>query len=181
MLKKIRRADKVRKVDDLREAVASSTGLILTNYRGMTVAEMSELRKRLEETGCRFTVTKNTLLARALPDAPQELKALLTGPTAVAVCGDDPAASAKALLAYLRELRKPEVLVKGAYVAGRVMSPEGVTALSQLPPRPVVLGQALGAVQSPLSGFVGTLNAVLSEFVRTLQALADQRQQQPAA
>ena len=172
---------KTAAVEELKGALARSQGLVLTNYRGLTVAEITELRKRLREVGAEYHVTKNTLLIRAFGDMPDALKDLLQGPTAIAFCHGDPVAVSKALFGFLRDLRKPEVSVKGAYLEGRVFSAEEVVALSKLPPRPVILGQVLGTIQAPLSNFVGTLHGVLSEFARTLQARADQLQGQTAA
>ncbi|MCC6729204.1 MAG: 50S ribosomal protein L10 [Chthonomonadales bacterium] len=174
------RADKVETVAGLSEIYERSNGAILTNYRGLTVAEITGLRRKLRESGGAYHVVKNTLFRRVLGESlAPELDALLTGPTGIAFA-DDPVATSKALLDYLRDLRKPDVVVKGAYVEGRVYSPEQVTALSRIPPREIVLGQALGTLQAPLSDFAGTMNGVMSEFARTLQALADQRQAEAA-
>lgn len=153
---------------------------MLTNYRGLDVAEITALRGKLREAGAEYHVVKNTLFRRAFGDPPAELLALLTGPTALALCHQDPVAPSKALLAFLRDLRKSDVTVKGAYVDGRVLNADQVVALSKLPPKPIILGQVVGTIQGPLSGFVGTLHGALSEFARTLQALADQRQSQAA-
>ena len=100
----------------------------------------------------------------------------MTGPTAIAFATKDAVDTTKALLAYLREVRKPEVKVTGGYLDGRVYTADQVTALSKLPPREQILGQALGTMQGPLSGFVGTLHGVLSEFARTMQAVVDKQQ-----
>jgi len=175
------RADKVATVEEMQASLARSNGIIFTNYRGLTVGEITALRRALRPIGGEFRVVKNTLFRRAIgDDVPTELQALLSGPTAVAVSTDDPVLTSKALLAFLRDLRKPDVAVKGAYVDGRMFSPEDVVALSKVPPKAVVQGQALGTLQAPLSNFVGTLQGVMSEFTRTLQALADQRQAQAA-
>ena len=87
---------------------------------------------------------------------------------------------AKALLDYFRELRRDEFVVKGGYMGGRIFSAADVTALSKVPPRPVVLAQALGTIQAPLNNFAGTMNGILGEFARTLQALSDKRQAEGA-
>jgi large subunit ribosomal protein L10 len=102
-----------------------------------------------------------------------ELEAMLGGPTAIAFANDDPVACAKAVLDFIRESRRTDIVVRGGYMGGELLSPDQVTALSKIPPRPVVLGQTVGILQAPLSGFAGTMNGVLSEFVRTLQAVAD--------
>ncbi len=175
------RPKKVAVVAELREALGHSKGVLLTNYRGLTVAEITSLRRKLREVGAEYHVTKNTLLVRAFGEVPPGLEAYLQGPTAIAVCRNDPVPAAKVLLDSFRDLRKPDVTVKAGYVDGRVLDGDQVVALSKLPPRTVILGQAVGTIQAPLSNFVGTLSGVLSEFVRTLQAQVDKLQGQPAA
>ena len=177
MRTKAPRADKVRTVGELTEVFGSAKGAILTEYRGLSVSEISTLRSKLRPDGGEYHVVKNTLFKRALGDQlTPELEALLAGPTAIAFARDDVVATSKSLLDFLRDLRRPEILVKGGYVDGKVYTPAQITALSKIPPRPVVLSQALGTLQAPLSGFVGTMNGVLSEFARTLQALSEKRQ-----
>jgi large subunit ribosomal protein L10 len=175
------RADKVETVGELQEIFKNSSGAIMTEYRGLTVSEITGLRQKIRPTGGEYHVVKNTLFRRAVGDQlTPELEQLLTGPIAIAFAKDDAVATTKALLDYLRELRKPEIVVRGGYVDGRVYTPQQVTALSKIPPREVVLSQTLGTIQAPLSNFAGTLNGILSEFARTLQALADKRQAEGA-
>ena len=171
------RADKVAVVTSLTDVFSGSSGAILTDYRGMTVSEISDLRKKLRPSGGEYHVVKNTLFKRAAGDSlSPELEGLLAGPTAIAFAKDDVVGVAKALLDFLRVLRKDEVKVKGGLVDGRIYSPDQVTALSKVPPKEVVQAQLVGTLQAPLSNFAGTMNGVLSEFAKTLQALADKRQ-----
>lgn len=175
------RADKVADVERMRELFRNCAGAILTDYRGLTVAEISALRRKLRAAGGEYHVVKNTLFRRAVGEQlTPELEELLVGPTAIAFASGDVVGVARDLVAYLRDLRKPEVAIKGGYVDGRVLSAEDVSAISKLPAKDVILAQALGTLQAPLSNFVGTLHGVLSEFARTLQALADQQQAQAA-
>jgi large subunit ribosomal protein L10 len=175
------RADKVETVGELEQVFQSSQAAIVTEYRGMTVSQITELRRRLRKGGGQYHVVKNTLMRRAVGDQlTPELESLLSGPTAIAFAMEDPIDTAKALLDYLRELRRDEFVVKGGYVGGRIYSAAQVTALSKVPPRPVVLGQALGTIQAPLNNFAGTMSGILSEFARTLQAVADKRQTEGA-
>jgi large subunit ribosomal protein L10 len=170
------RQDKVETVGELNDIFSRSTGAILTDYRGLTVSEITQLRGKLRAAGGEYHVVKNTLFRRALADSlSPELNNVLGGPTAVAFAQEDVVATTKAVLDFLRDLRKPDVKVKGGYVDGRFYTPDQVTALSRVPPREVVLGQAVGTIQAPLSNFVGTLNGALGEFVRTLQAYADKQ------
>ena len=175
------RPDKVEVVGQIRELLDSSKGTILTEYRGLTVAEITKLRRKLREGGGEYHVVKNTLYKIAAGSTvTPALAALLEGPTAVAFALDDPTVTAKALLDGLKEIKKPDVKVKGVVVDGKVYSADQVIALSKIPPRPIVLGQVVGTLQAPLTGFAGTLNGVLSEFARTLQAVSDKMQAEAA-
>lgn len=171
------RPDKVETVGELQEMFSRSSAAIMTEYRGLTVSEITGLRQKIRPTGGEYHVVKNTLFRRAVGDQlTPEFEQLLTGPIAIAFATEDAVSTTKALLDYLREIRKPEIVVRGGYVDGQIYSPAQVTALSKIPPREVVLAQTLGTIQAPLNNFAGTLNGILSEFARTLQALADKQQ-----
>ncbi len=175
------RPDKVETVGRMKELLGQSKGTILTEYRGLTVAEITKLRGKLREVGGEYHVVKNTLYKIAIgPELTPEVAALFEGPTAIVFATDDPTVTAKALLDGLKEIKKPEVKVKAAVIDGKVYSAEQVVALSKIPPRPIVLGQVVGTLQAPLTGFAGTLNGVLSEFARTLQALTEKMESEAA-
>ncbi len=170
------RADKVGVVGELTDVFGGAKAAVLTHYRGLKVSEITALRRALRETGGEYHVVKNTLFRRAAGGKLNpELEELLKGPTAIAFAMEDPVSTTKALLDFFRKLRKQDVLVKGAYLEGKILSVEQVTALSKIPPRPVVLSQTLGTIQAPLSNFAGTMSGVLSEFARTMQALCEHK------
>lgn len=152
--------------------VGRSKGAILTDYRGFTVAEITELRKRLRDQGAVYHVVKNTLFKRALTDS-EALNPFLEGPTAIAFALEDPVAPTKALLDFLKEKRKGTV--KAGYIEGQVYGEEQIEALSKLPPREMLVAQAIGGIQAPLSNFVGTLDNIVGDFVRTLQAIVEKQ------
>ena len=171
-------AQKIQTVADLREVVAQSNGAILTEYRGLTVAEISELRKRLRAVNGEYHVVKNTLFKLVAGDTlTPELENLLAGPTAIVFSKGDVVASTKTTLDFLsKEIRnRPEIMVKGGWIDGKIYSVEQVTALSKLPGRDQLIAQVVGTIQAPLSEFVGTLDNIISEFVRTIQAIADKQ------
>ena len=181
MRRKSPRADKVETVAEMQAALERAACVIFTNYRGLTVSEITGLRRALRPQGAEFHVVKNKLFIRALGDnAPDALVSLLKGPTAIAIALDDPVETSKTLLTYFRDLRKPDVTVKGGWLEGRIFTPDDVVALSKVPPKSVLQGQIVGTLQAPMTNFVGTLQGAVSEFVRTLQALADQQQAQAA-
>ncbi|HSV72885.1 MAG TPA: 50S ribosomal protein L10 [Chthonomonadales bacterium] len=175
------RPDKVATVDEMSRVLAASKGTIITHYRGLTVSELSAMRRRLREVGGEYHVVKNTLFRRAAADRlTPEVEAMLAGPTAIAFALEDPIATAKALLAALKDVRKPEVLVRGAWIDGKVYSADQVTEMSRLPAPDIIKGQLVGTIQAPLSEFAATMHGVLSEFARTLQALCDRHQEEAA-
>jgi large subunit ribosomal protein L10 len=168
-------------VAGLREIIAGSKGAILTDYRGLTVAEVTNLRKKLRDTKAEYHIVKNTLFKLALGgEVNADLEKLLTGPTAIVFAQEDIVAPAKAILDFVAAAKKPEVKVKGGYLDGKVYSTAEVTALSKLPPREQIMAQIIGAINAPASGVVNTIDAVLSELARAVQAIADQKAAQAA-
>src|SRR5690348_2536862 len=118
------RADKVEVVGEIQDVFANAKAAILTDYRGLTVSEITELRKKLRPIGGEYHVVKNTLFKRAAGDQlTPEFENLLVGPTAIAFAREDPVTTTKTLLDFLRDLRKPEVVVKGGYVEGKMYTP----------------------------------------------------------
>jgi large subunit ribosomal protein L10 len=166
---------KVELVSELRELVGQTKAAILTDYRGLSVAELTDLRKKLREVDAEYRVVKNTLFKLAAGDSMpiSEMSEHLSGPTAIGFAKSDPVAVAKILLDYARDHKA--MSVKAGVMDGRVLSPAQVEALSKTPPRDVLLSMMLGSLQSPISGFVGTLSGILSNFVFTLQAIADKQ------
>ncbi len=174
---------KVELVGELRELVGQTKAAILTDYRGLSVAELTDLRKKLRAADAEYRVVKNTLFKLAAGDSMpvDQMTELLTGPTAIGFAKGDPVAVAKILLDYARDHKA--MSVKAGVMDGRVLSAEQVEALSKTPPREVLLSQMLGSLQSPIAGFVGTLSGIISNFVFTLQAIADKQGEgaEPAA
>jgi len=159
-------------IQELAHLVGRSKGAILTDYRGFTVSEITELRKRLREHGAEYHVVKNTLFKRALKDG-EGLTPYLEGPTAIAFALQDPVAPAKTVLDFMREKRKG--VVKAGFIEGQVYTEPQVGELSKLPSRDVLIAQVVGGIQAPISGLVGALSGILSNFVYTLQAIVDKQ------
>jgi large subunit ribosomal protein L10 len=164
---------KEQAVHELADLVGRSKGAILTDYRGLTVAEITELRKRLRDSEAEYHVVKNTLFKRAISDG-EGLNSFLEGPTAIAFALNDPVAPTKVLLDFIREKRKASVKV--GWIDGRVYSEEQLTALSKLPPREFLIAQVVGGIQAPISGLVNSLQGIINNFVYTLQAIVDKQQ-----
>ena len=168
-------AAKVELVSELRELVGQTKAAILTDYRGLSVAELTDLRKKLRAVDAEYRVVKNTLFKRAADGLMpvDQMETHLTGPTAIGFAKGDPVAAAKILLDYAREHKA--MSVKAGVMDGRILAPAQVEALSKTPPREVLISMVLGSLQAPIAGFVGTLNGIISNFVFTLQAIADKQ------
>ncbi|MGQ9525278.1 MAG: 50S ribosomal protein L10 [Armatimonadota bacterium] len=169
---------KEKVVADLINALRNSSSALLTDYRGLTVAQITDLRRKLREANAEYHVVKNTLFMRALRDVGYDI-GQLEGPTAVAFTHNDPVGPAKVLIDFMRENKAPTP--KGGIVEGRVISAEQVEALSTIPPREVLLAQAVAGIQAPITGLVSCLQGVISNFVLTLQAVADKKAQSAPA
>ncbi len=166
---------KVDQVSELRALTQASTATIFADYRGLSVAELTDLRKKLRAADGEFRVVKNTLFKLAadgqMPIA--DMNEFLSGPTAIGFAKGDPVATAKVLMDFVKDHK--EISIKAGVMNGLVLSAAQVDALSKTPPREVLISQMLGSLQAPISGFVGTLSGILSNFVFTLQAIADKQ------
>jgi len=173
------RLDKPAAVAELTEHFRSSSATVLTEYRGLTVRQITDLRRSLgRET--RYAVAKNTLAKRAAADAGiAGLDGLFTGPTALAFVSGDPVEAAKSL----REFAKahPLLVIKGGVFEGRAISAAEVSRLADLESREVLLAKLAGAMKANLSKAAALFQAPLSQAIRTVAALQDKREKGSAA
>ena len=167
------RAEKVAVVNEVREKFSSAGAAVLTEYRGLNVAAISQLRRQLREAGGEYKIYKNTLVRFAARDLGLEIEELLTGPTAIAFVDGDAAAVAKALRDYART--NPALVVKGGILGTKSLSADEVRALAELPSRDVLLSQIAGALAAPMQQFAGLLQALPRNFAYGLKALLDER------
>ncbi len=169
------RPDKVAVVDEVRDRLQSSDGALLTEYRGLTVAELAQLRSELAAAGGDYKVYKNTLVRLAVAGGPQaEIHDLLTGPTAIAFVKGDVSAVAKALRDFARA--NPNLVVKGGVVGSGLLSASDINVLADLPPRETLLAQFAGALAAPLQQLAGLVQALPRNLAYGISALIDQRQ-----
>lgn len=158
----------------MRQAIDGSGALILTDYRGLSVSEITDLRRKLRQAGAEYKVVKNTLFRLAAGNlVEQGMAEMLEGPTAIAFVQSEPIAPAKTIVDFMVEHKTLQM--KGGYFEGSVLSADQMKALSKIPPKEVLLAQAVGAIQAPISGFVGTLQGLLSGLVYTLQAVSEKK------
>jgi large subunit ribosomal protein L10 len=166
------RPDKVATVDEVATRVATTTTAVVTEYRGLSVAQISSLRRQLRSLGADYKVFKNTLVRRAIAGTSVEsLTELLEGPTAIAFIDGDVSAVAKALRDFARET--PTLVVKGGVLNGRALTKAELTALADLPSRDVLLAQMAGLLASPLRTLAGLLKALPQNLAFGLSALID--------
>ncbi|MDQ0173866.1 50S ribosomal protein L10 [Paenibacillus tundrae] len=150
---------KQESVDTVTAKLRESATTVVVDYRGLNVAQVTELRKQLREAGIEFTVLKNTLLRRATAAAElTELDNVLTGPTAIAFSGEDAVAPAKILNDFAK--KNDALKLKGAVVEGRVIGEEEVKALAELPSREGLLSMLLSVLQAPVRNFALAVKAV---------------------
>jgi large subunit ribosomal protein L10 len=165
---------KIDTVTQLKERLERATLVASTQYRGLTVKEMQEMRRRLRQGGVEVKVVKNTLLRLAAEQAGRPaLFSIVQGPTALAIAYGDVIEAAKAITSYAQGAPQAFSL-SGAYLDGQVLTPAELRELVQIPPRPVLLAQLLGKMQSPLATFSGLLDAPLREFTGLLGTLLSQ-------
>jgi len=170
----VNKNDKQRIVEELHNAWSESTAAVVTQYRGLTVSQMGDLRRRLHQADVSLQVVKNTLARRAAEGTDFKVaEELFTGPVAIAF-GNEPVGMAKAIAEFAKENEAMEI--KGGVLDGKMIDVAGVKALASLPSRDVLLAKMLGSMQAPISGFVRTLAEVPASFVRTLAAIRDQKE-----
>jgi large subunit ribosomal protein L10 len=168
------RQKKVQQVDLLTEKLRNAKVAVLTDYRGLTVAQMQELRNKLRTADVEFRVVKNTMARRAAAESGNEaLRSELKGPIGIAFGYDDLGAPAKVLADFVRATRL-KVEIVGGLVEGRVFGADQVRQLADLPPREVLLAQLLGTLQSPIAQLVATIQAPVQQLVGLLEARKNQ-------
>jgi len=168
-------ARKEAAVQELRGRLAESHNLFLTDFAGLTVEEITNLRGELRKDGSTYSVVKNTLFKIAAGDElAKQLDAFLAGPTGIVFAGTDPVAPAKAIKQFADERKK--LGIKAAYIDGRLVDAKQVDALASLPPRIELLAKLVGSLASPLRGLVTVLSGNQSGLVRVLNAIREQKE-----
>ncbi|CEH28400.1 50S ribosomal protein L10 [Aneurinibacillus migulanus] len=153
------REEKVQIVNEIVEKLQNSKGTVVTDYRGLNVAQVTELRKKCREAGVEFKVYKNTMTRRATAEAGlSELDAALTGPTAIAFSSEDEIAAAKVLSDFAKANEALEI--KGGVMEGKVLSVDEVKAIASLPNREGLLSMLLSVLQAPIRNFALAVKAV---------------------
>ncbi len=149
--------------------------VIVSDYRGLNVKAINDLRGRLRKEECLYRITKNTLNRLACKAAGvEQLESLFEGPTAIAYSNADPVAAAKVFSDFTKE--NEALVIKGGMLSGQLLDLQAIKALGEIPPREVLLAQVVGGFQAPISGLVGVLQGTLRQLVYTVDAVRLQKE-----
>jgi large subunit ribosomal protein L10 len=171
-------AEKIAAVTELADNFRESSGAVLTEYRGLTVKQLQELRRSLGED-VHYAVAKNTLTKIAAKDAGVELDTeLLVGPTAIAFIKGDPVLAAKSLRDFAKA--NTPLVIKGGFLDGKILSAEEITKLADLESREVLLAKLAGGMKASLSNAASLFNAPLAQAARVLGALQAKAEADPS-
>lgn len=166
---------KVAAVTKLKDKLVSSVATVVTDYKGMKVSEISELRKRLREKQVEYKVVKNTLFVKALKEAGIEgMDEKIEGPVAVAFASGDPVSPAKVLMDYFDEIEKPKVKV--GIVESKLADEKLLADLAKLPSREELIAKVVGGIKSPLQGLVMVLSGIPRKLVYALSEIKNKKE-----
>lgn len=162
-------------VTEITEKIKASKSVVLVDYNGLTVAEVSELRNKCRQAGCEYKVYKNTLVRKALNDLGyKDFDADLNGPTAVTF-GQDETGAAKVMVAAAKDYDK-KIVLKSAFVDNSYVDKKGVSELATMPSREELIAKMLGSLQAPVANLAGVLSNIISALPRALDAVARNKQ-----
>ena len=171
-------ARKENTVSELTAKLAGAKNLFLTDYAGLTVADITKLRGELRKDGNSYSVVKNTLFRIAAGDLAAQLETYLAGPTGIVFAGVDPVAPAKALKTFSDTVKR--VAVKAAYIDGQVVDAAQVERLAKLPPKIDLIASLVGTLANPIRGLVTVLSGNQRGLVRVLDAIREQKAGAPS-
>lgn len=173
-------AQNVASVAEIKERLGRARSMVVAEYRGLDVKEITDLRKQTRDAGVEFKVFKNTLTARAAKELNiTGLDTYLEGPNGFAFAYDDPVAAAKALAEFAKS--HEELVIKCGVLDGKVIDAAGVKSLADLPSREVLLSMLLRGMQGPISGLVNVLQGTIRNLVYALDAVRKQKEEAAGA
>ena len=168
------KAFKTEKIDAIKSKIEKAQVAVITEYQGLTVEDITKLRREIQKTGGDYMVTKNTLAKIAVKGTEYEaLAEKMTGPIALAFGFEDPVSPAKAVFKFIKESKKGAIV--GAVLEGKLMTEAETRALAELPSKEELYAKTLGSINSPASGIVGSINAVMAQLTRAMAAVRDQK------
>jgi len=165
------RDEKIALADELRSRLQTTQGVVIAEYRGLSVAELAILRKEAHRSAVFLKVLKNNVVRKAIANTPfAPMESQLQGPLLYAL-SSDPVSAAKVVTTYAKA--NPKLVIRGGGLPHSTLTPEGVDALAKLPSKEELLAKLLATLQAPISQFVRTLNEIPSSFVRVLAAIQE--------
>ena len=169
------KAFKSEKIDAIKAKVEKAQVAVLTEYKGYTVEEITNLRRELQKQGGDYMVTKNTLAKIAVKGTEYEvISDLLKGPTAIAFGYEDQVSPAKVVSEFIKKSKKGEIL--GAVLEGKLLSADEAKALANMPSKDELFAKMIGSINSPATGITLGINAVMSSLTRAMAAVRDQKE-----
>lgn len=169
-------------VEEMKEKIQSAQGAVFVGFTGLTVADVTKLRRKFREGGVDYKVIKNTLTRIAADELGYNaLDEVLEGPTAIAYSTEDAVAPAKILKEFIKETKTEALSVKAGIVDGQVIDAAAVDALASLPSREELLAKLVGSMQAPISGFVNVLQGNIRNMVYVLDAVRAKKAEQETA
>ena len=173
------KAEKQAQLEEIKKVLAEAKSAVLVDFIGLTVAEDTELRRKVREAGASYTVYKNTLISIAAKEIGLEgLDPVLEKNTAICSSAEDAVAACKVICDFVKDHKKMQL--KAGVVEGKVVSVDEVKAVAALPPKEVLVAKMLGSLNAPISGLVRTLNGTVAKIVYALDAVREQKEKQSA-
>jgi len=166
---------KIQKVEEISQSLSDAKSVFMTDFTGLSVEEITELRRELRKVDVNFIVVKNTLAKLSAQKVGLEIiNPYLTGPTGLAIAQDDPVAPIRVIYEFQKKKKKPTV--KAAILEGQLLDKEAAEEIRYIPPKEQLMGMVVSGIASPLTGLVGSLQAILSKLVYALNAIKDKKE-----
>ena len=176
----VKKESKAATVESMRRMIAAQNGAVVAEHKGLTVAEVTSLRRKLRDVGAEIRVVKNTLIRLAARDtAFAQLDGTFRGPTAIAFASADPVAMAKALKEYAGA--NPKFRLKAGFLDGKILTGREVEALADVPPREVLLARLVGQLASPMARLAQVLSGPARKMAYALNSIHEQKSRQATA
>ncbi len=170
-----KRLEKEKKISQLQDDLGKANIIVMTDFRGLNVAQMNKMRRALQQEGVKYKVVKNTLAKIAAKETGLgHLEEYLEGPTGIAYGFDDPLVPVKLLVKFAKEYDK--LSLKGGALENEILDEAGLKRLSELPPKEVLLSRVLGSFQAPLSGLLNVLQGNIRNLAYVLQAVKEKQE-----
>ncbi|MBN2413045.1 50S ribosomal protein L10 [candidate division KSB1 bacterium] len=166
---------KLKKVEEISQSLSDAKSIFMTDFTGLSVEEITELRRELRKVDVSYIVVKNTLAKlSAQKIGLEKINPYLTGPTGLAIAQDDPIAPVRVIYEFQKKMKKPTI--KAAILEGQLLNQEAAEEIRNIPPKEQLLGMVVSGIASPLTGLIGGLQAMLTKLVYTLNAIKENKE-----